>query len=222
MNTRTTVGLVAALATSAVLVAGCSGTDDSGHSMGSMGSMSMTMSAPAGEAASDHNMADVMWTQMMIPHHQQAVEMAALAEGRTGNTQLLALAAQIKAAQNPEIELMTGWLTAWGQPTMAAGMDHSMHGSGGTSGMMPGGSMPGGSMSDGMMSAEQMTRLQNATGAEFDRAWLEMMIAHHQGAIDSSTQIQANGQSDQVHELAGKIIAGQQAEIDRMRAMLGQ
>ncbi|MFE3290354.1 DUF305 domain-containing protein [Rhodococcus sp. NPDC059234] len=207
MNTRTkTAGLIAAAAAAAALVAGCSNDDaGSGHSMNSM-PMSTGMSAPA--SAASHNAADIAWVQMMIPHHQQAVEMAALAEGRTQNAQLLALASQIKAAQDPEIEQMSGWLAEWGMPTMPAGMDHSAHGMSGDMG--------------GMMSAEQMSQLENATGAEFDRAWLEMMIAHHQGAIDSSKQIQTDGQSEQVRELAGKIIAGQQAEIEQMNAMLGR
>ncbi|TQF65571.1 DUF305 domain-containing protein [Rhodococcus spelaei] len=207
MNTRTkTAGLIAAAAAAAALVAGCS-TDDSGTGH-SMDSMSMPMSASAPAASASHNAADTAWVQMMIPHHQQAVQMAALADGRTQNAQLLALAGQIKAAQDPEIEQMSGWLTEWGVPPMAAGMDHSSHGMSGDMG--------------GMMSADQMSQLEKATGADFDRAWLEMMIEHHQGAIDSSKQIQADGQSEQVRELAGKIIAGQQAEIEQMNAMLGK
>ncbi|CRK49865.1 conserved exported hypothetical protein [Rhodococcus sp. RD6.2] len=216
MNTRTrTAVFVAAVAAGALIVAGCSNDDNQGHSMDSMdsmGSMSMTMSAQPSENSSDRNAADVMWTQMMIPHHQQAVEMAALAQGRTDNAELLELASQIQAAQDPEIEQMTGWLTAWGEPTMMnEGMDHSSMGTMGQMGDM-----------GGMMTAEDMARLENSTGAEFDRAWLEMMIAHHQGAIDSSQQIQANGRSEQVDELAGKIISGQQAEIEQMKSMLGQ
>jgi uncharacterized protein (DUF305 family) len=213
MNTRTrTAVFVAAVAAGALIVAGCSNDDNQGHSMDSMGSMSMTMSAQPSENSSDRNAADVMWTQMMIPHHQQAVEMAALAQGRTDNAELLELASQIQAAQDPEIEQMTSWLTAWGEPTMMnEGMDHSSMGTMGQMGDM-----------GGMMTAEDMARLENSTGAEFDRAWLEMMIAHHQGAIDSSQQIQANGRSEQVDELAGKIISGQQAEIEQMKSMLGQ
>ena len=213
MNTRTrTAGFVAAVAAGALIVAGCSNDDNEGHSMDSMGSMSMTMPAQPSEDSSDRNAADVMWTQMMIPHHQQAVEMAALAQGRTDNAELLELASQIQAAQDPEIEQMTGWLTAWGEPTMMnEGMDHSSMGTMGQMGDM-----------GGMMTAEDMARLEDSTGAEFDRAWLEMMIAHHQGAVDSSSVILTEGQSEQVQELAKKIIAGQQTEITQMKAMLGQ
>ncbi|WP_027502934.1 DUF305 domain-containing protein [Rhodococcus sp. UNC363MFTsu5.1] len=209
MNTRTkTSGLIAAAAAAVALIAGCSNDDSgSGHSMDSMGGASMTSSPAQSASPGAHNNADVMWVQMMIPHHQQAVEMAELAEGRTQNAELLALAGQIKAAQDPEIAQMTGWLTEWGVPTMAAGMSHADmgHGDGG-----------------GMMTADQMTQLEQASGAEFDRAWLEMMIAHHQGAVDSSTAIVKDGQSEQVEELAQKIIAGQEAEISQMKSMLGQ
>ncbi|SEL87401.1 DUF305 domain-containing protein [Rhodococcus maanshanensis] len=209
MNTRTkTAGLIAAAAAAVALIAGCSDDDSgSGHSMDSMGGASMTSSSAQSASPEAHNNADVMWVQMMIPHHQQAVEMAELAEGRTQNAELLALAGQIKAAQDPEIAQMTGWLTEWGVPTMAADMSHADmgHGDGG-----------------GMMTADQMTQLEQASGAEFDRAWLEMMIAHHQGAVDSSTTIVQDGQSEQVEELAQKIIAGQEAEITQMKSMLGQ
>ncbi|PTR41188.1 uncharacterized protein (DUF305 family) [Rhodococcus sp. OK611] len=207
MNTRTkTTGMIAAAAAAVALIAGCSNDDSgSGHSMDSMGSMSMTSSAAQSASSGTHNNADAMWVQMMIPHHQQAVEMAALAEGRTENAELLALAGQIKAAQDPEIVQMTGWLAEWGVPTMAADMSHADMGHG-----------------DGMMTAEQMTQLEQSSGADFDRAWLEMMIAHHQGAVDSSSAILTDGQSEQVQELAKKIIAGQQAEITQMKTMLGQ
>ncbi|MFD4180023.1 DUF305 domain-containing protein [Rhodococcus sp. NPDC058514] len=208
MNTRTKTASLVAAAAAAVLIAGCSNDDsEPGHSMDSMGGTSMTSSSAPSESAATHNDADVAWVQMMIPHHQQAVEMAALAEGRTDNADLLALAGQIKAAQDPEIAQMTGWLTEWGVPTMAADMSHADmgHGDG-----------------DGMMTAEQMTQLEQASGADFDRAWLEMMIAHHQGAVDSSSAILSDGQSEQVQELAQKIIAGQEAEIDQMKSMLGQ
>lgn len=218
MKTRsTTLGLIAAAATAVVLVAGCSGaSDDAVHPTGSMPTSSMP-TAPADHNAADHNAADVMWTQMMIPHHRQAVEMAALAPSRTENAELLALAAQVQAAQDPEIAQMTAWLAAWGVPAMPGGMDHSMPG--GTSLDDMGHDDMG---HDGMMTAEQMTQLENATRAEFDRAWLELMIAHHRGAIDSFRQIQVSGRSPQVEELAGAIITGQQAEIEQMTSMLGR
>lgn len=208
MNTRTSrTAFAATLAAAALVVAGCSSESTP------TAPTAVTTQAQASASASDHNAADVAWTQAMIPHHRQAVEMADLVEGRTENPDLLALAAAITAAQGPEIAQMTGWLTEWGAPTAIpdadadAGhgeMDHGDTGHG------------------GMMSAEQMAQLENATGPEFDRAWLEMMIAHHRGAVDSSEQIEAEGRSPQVRTLAEQIAAGQQAEIEQMTSMLGQ
>jgi uncharacterized protein (DUF305 family) len=138
-----------------------------------------------------------MFAQMMIPHHQQAVDMSTLAETRTTNPELLALAMQIKDAQAPEIEQMTSWLDSAG-----AGMDmgHDM-------GM------------GGMLSAEQMTALENATGPDFDKLYLQGMIAHHEGAIEMAQMIidSNNGEAKQLGE---NIVTSQTAEIAQMKKML--
>lgn len=212
MKSRTTtIGFVAALATAAALVAGCTNDNDhDGHSMGSMmTSAPMSGEAPSENNASDHNTADVMWTRMMIPHHQQAVEMAGLATGRTDNAALLALATRIEAAQEPEIDQMTGWLAEWDEPTGMSDTDHAMDG------------MDADHMG-GMMSSEQMAELEALSGREFDRAWLTMMIDHHQGAVDSAQTVRTDGRSTQVRELADRIVTSQQAEIETMRSLLGQ
>ncbi len=148
---------------------------------------------------------DVVFAQSMIPHHEQAIEMAeiALDPAMGAGPEVMALATQIKEAQGPEIELLTGWLTSWGQP-MAMDMSdgHDM------SGMV------------GMMSADEMKALGAATGAEFDRLWLEMMIAHHEGAITMAADVKADSANDDVTTLADQIIAAQQAEITEMKALL--
>jgi uncharacterized protein (DUF305 family) len=110
---------------------------------------------------------------MMIPHHEQAIEMAELASSRASNADVKALAAQIQAAQQPEINEMRGWLTSRGVPTMPNDMGHNMPG--------------------GMMSSDDMARLEGLLGAEFDREFLTSMTAHHQGAIDMAEAEQANG-----------------------------
>ncbi|MDJ0471980.1 DUF305 domain-containing protein, partial [Rhodococcoides fascians] len=163
---------IAAAAASAFLVVGCSdnGADSSmdGHSMSSMSSMPAS-SAPASSSA-QFNDADVMFAQMMYPHHAQAVQMADMANGRTDNPDVLSLAAAIAAAQQPEMDQMTTWLTEWGQPMPdmdmggMGGMDHSS--------------------GSGMMTTQDMDALMAASGPEFDRQWLTMMIAHHTGAIE--------------------------------------
>ncbi len=152
------------------------------------------------------NDADVTFAQGMIPHHEQAIEMAdiALDPNMGASGQVSDLATRIKGGQDPEIELMTGWLTAWGQPLqMATDEGHEM------------------SSMDGMMSAEEMDTLGTMNGAGFDTMWMEMMIRHHQGAIAMAQTVKATGSSPDVLALADQVIAAQQAEITEMQALLG-
>jgi uncharacterized protein (DUF305 family) len=128
----------------------------------------------------------------------------ALDPNTSARPEVIELADRTQAAQAPEIELMSGWLTTWGEPL---GMD--------TSG--------GHDMSamEGMMSAEDMEALATRTGADFDTMWLEMMIEHHGGAIAMAEEVQANGGNGEAQALARQIITAQQAEIDEMNALLG-
>lgn len=152
------------------------------------------------------NDADVAFAQGMIPHHTQAIEMADIAlDSKVGASQKVRdLATRIKSGQDPEIQQMTGWLTAWGQP-MQANM--------GTSRDM--------SSMDGMMSAAEMDTLGTMTAADFDKMWMEMMIRHHEGAIAMAQTVRAAGSSPDVLVLAGRVIAAQQAEIVEMQIVLG-
>jgi uncharacterized protein (DUF305 family) len=152
------------------------------------------------------NAADTEFAQGMIAHHQQAVEMAeiALDPDAGASAEVTDLATRIQAAQEPEIEQMTAWLTAAGESTtMDMDEGHDM------------------SSMDGMMSAEQMDALAVATGADFDQMWLEMMIAHHEGAVSQSETVKADGSNPDVLLLADQIIAAQQGEIAEMQALLG-
>ena len=153
------------------------------------------------------NNADVSFAQGMIPHHTQAVEMADLATTRASSAKVKDLAARIKAAQGPEIAMMTAWLKSWNKPVIAssggmAGMDH-----GSDAGM-------------GMMSAADMKSLTASTGAAFDKMFLTMMIEHHKGAIEMAKTEQATGKFSDAKTMAGSIITGQQAEIDEMNKLL--
>lgn len=179
----------------AIGVAGC-GSED-----GSAGS----------DSTSSHNSADVAFATDMIPHHAQAIEMADMALTRAEDTDVIDLAGQIKAAQDPEIEAMSGWLEAWGEevPDLGddmSGMDHDM------SGMDD--SMPG------MMSEADMQGLANSSGAAFDRMWLTMMIEHHEGAISMAETELSDGESAEAKSLADDIIEGQQAEVTTMQGLL--
>lgn len=156
----------------------------------------------AGCAGSDANDTDIAFAQAMIPHHQQAVEMAQLADERAGSDEVRDLAADIETAQGPEIETMTGWLEDWD----AEVPDPSMEG-----------------MDDmaGMMSAGDMSALEGTSGTEFDQMWLTMMIEHHEGAIEMADTEQADGENDDAVELAETIEQTQAAEIEQMEQLLG-
>lgn len=207
MRTQVVTSLVAA-AVAAVLVAGCS-TDSTDSSMQghSTDSPSSAPSSSAASASAAFNDADVMFAQMMYPHHAQAVEMAAMANGRTDNPEVLSLAAAIEAAQEPEMNQLTAWLAEWGKPAPSADTDHMSgmdHGSG-----------------SGMMTQQDMDALMSASGAEFDRHWLTMMIAHHTGAIDMADTEISDGSNPDAQQMARSIVDTQQQEIDTMERLLG-
>ena len=200
-----TTGLVLILA-----LAGCAATTDTAApSASAPTSASMMDGSTSPTAGSD---TDIAFAQLMIPHHQQAVEMADLASTNAASEEVKALAAQIKAAQDPEISMMSQWLTGWGAPlemegTTDGGMDH--------------GDMDMGGMNvAGMMSAEDMDNLGAATGADFDTMWLQMMIAHHQGAIAMAQQVADTTTIPEVQDLADAVIAGQTTEITTMQQLL--
>ncbi|KAA1376614.1 DUF305 domain-containing protein [Aeromicrobium fastidiosum] len=164
-------------------------------------------------ASADFNKADVSFAQDMIPHHRQATEMAALAKTRTDTAAVLELAADIEAAQGPEIDTMTGWLKEWGKDVPAdgddmGGMDHSNMGDDSSS-------MPG------MMSDDQMAELEASSGVAFDQMFLTMMVAHHEGAVQMAKAEQSDGKNAEAKALAGTIRKDQTAEIATMRDLLG-
>ncbi len=179
---------------------------------GSMNMSSTTVTTAAGSAIpadAEFNATDVAFAQGMIPHHAQAIEMADMALAGTANSEVKALATAIKGAQQPEIDQLSGWLKAWGQPVpdTSMGMDHSMDGMEGM-------------MMSGMMSDADMARLENSAGADFDRLWLEMMIQHHAGAISMAQDELSGGKYPAAKQVAQNIVASQQDEINKMDSML--
>ncbi len=181
--------LLAVLAAIALFTAAC-GNDDN----------------PAvGGGGGDHNEADVAFAQGMIPHHEQAVEMAEMAVTQSTRPEVKALAVRIKDAQGPEITTMRGWLQAWGEPVPAQGGAHDMGGHAGA-----------------MLSDEEMSRMQAASGAEFDRMFLEGMIRHHEGAVTMAEEELQKGQFPEAKQLAQQIIDAQRAEIAEMRDLLAR
>lgn len=159
--------------------------------------------------------ADIAFAQLMIPHHEQAVQMAdmALDPAHGASPQVQALAKRIQGAQGPEIEQMQGWLTAWGAPSAMASASTDAQGD--MAGMDMGGVSQG-----GMMTESQMSALAATQGQEFDRKWLQMMISHHQGAVSMAKDVLAGSTNPEVTALANAIITGQQEEIVQMQKML--
>ncbi|HZX04674.1 DUF305 domain-containing protein [Kribbella sp.] len=193
-------------AASAALLAAVLGISACGSDTGSTSSPSSTPStptAPASTPVAGFNDADVMFATQLIPHHQQAVEMADSALRQATTAQVKSLATAIKAAQAPEIEQLSGWLTTWGKPVPTPGM-HSGH------------------TMTGMMSPQEMDDLSKATGSMYDRMWTTMMIKHHQGAITMSKTEQANGKDAAAITLAKKIQTAQSTEIATMQRLLGR
>uniref|UniRef100_A0AAU2K4F4 DUF305 domain-containing protein n=1 Tax=Streptomyces sp. NBC_00049 TaxID=2903617 RepID=A0AAU2K4F4_9ACTN len=202
--TRRTTAL-AAVAAAAVVLAACGANDgaDSAHSVHGAATPPAA-TAPGGQGANgEHNTADSAFATGMIPHHRQAVEMADLAATRAGSAEVKKLAAEIKQAQDPEIRTLSGWLTAWGEPVPAADGGH------------------GGHSMNGMMTAEEMDRLDKASGKAFDTAFLTMMVKHHEGAVTMAEAERSGGAYQPAKDMAGAIVTSQSAEISRMKAMLG-
>ena len=201
---------LAVTAGAAALVLAACGGNGGGHDMGSMNSDS-SPSATASVKAGDHNEQDVAFAKEMIQHHRQAVQMADLAADRASSQEVKDLATKIKGAQDPEIETMSGWLTSWGEevPADMSGMEG--HDMGDMSSDMP-----------GMMSSEDMDRLKKASGTEFDKMFLEMMVKHHEGAVEMAETQKAKGKYGPAEKLADDVIKAQTAEIEEMNKILGK
>lgn len=198
LRVRPLAGLAAAAALSIALV-GCASTSP-GTEMGEHGDGHGSLIAEAGEMMT----ADAQFAMMMIPHHQQAVEMSYVLLANDGVDEgVAALAERMKAAQGPEIEQMQEWLDAQGfdmgdmDDMGMGGMEHS-----------------------GMMSEEDMDALEAAEGAEASRLFLEQMIEHHEGAIEMAEAQVADGEDPEMVALAESIIESQTAEIAEMQELL--
>ena len=186
MKARCRRPIVAALLVVSAFAAGCGSGDDP------------SLTAPPSDAASSAslNEGDVEFLQAMIPHHEQATEMARLVDGRTKRNELREFAAKIIDDQSGEIDQMRQLLTAAGAEE---GAGH-------------------GGMDGGMMDESEMTQLGGLSGDEFDLAFLDAMTGHHEGAIEMAEQVLEEGQNPQVADLANLIIGAQQAEIEQMAA----
>jgi uncharacterized protein (DUF305 family) len=191
---RTT--LVPTLLAVTITLAGCSNDNDMPSNHGATGPDASST------AADQFNDADIMFAQDLIPHHDQAVNMSDMVLSKTGvHPEVTALAMQIKAAQQPEIDTMNTWLDAWGRKEFDDDGKH--HGGAG-----------------GLMTEDEMRRLDKANGREGQRLYLEGMIKHHEGAITMAKIEIASGKNPGAIKLAESIAESQQQEIDTMTALL--
>ena len=201
-------GLAALALTAALGMAGCSDAGSmGGMDHGSSRSPSAAASPSASTSASvsaEFNDADVQFAQMMVPHHEQAVTMSDTLLAKSGvNPEVAALAEEVKAAQQPEIDTMKGWLSAWGQEQPGGGMGGMHHGG-------------------GMATEAELEEFEAADGETGQRMYLEMMTAHHEGAIRMAQGEVSRGRNPEAVKLAKDIIATQQQEITVMGELLSK
>lgn len=171
-------------------------------------SRSLTAEEAVEIANTGYSPADVRFMQDMIPHHYQAVRMAALVADRTNTPALIDVAGRIDASQADEIAFMREWLSARGERVPEPAAKEGMH----TDHLMA-----------GMATPEQMTELARSEGAAFDRLFLELMIAHHEGAVRMVEELleQPGTAYDPVlFEFTTDVTNDQTAEIERMHALL--
>lgn len=170
-------------------------------------------------SATEHSDADVAFATDMLQHHAQALSMVDLTRGRPLDPEVERLAEQIRAAQAPEIESFSDWLTDWDEEVPATMRDHvhAGHGDADASDTMAGmdhGDMPG------MMTADDFAALEDASDADFEQRWLELMVEHHEGAVAMAETQQAEGTYRPAVELAERIVASQTDEIETMETLL--
>lgn len=201
---KTLITLAIGLGAALVLSACSAGPGSPGGDMAGMpghGTPSSAVSASSGgtPAHDGHNAADTMFAAMMIPHHQQALEMSGIVLAKQGiPADVTALARRIQRAQGPEIATLTSWLSAWGEDPAAHG-GHSM---------------------EGMMSAEDLDQLKSAQGTASARLFLTQMIKHHEGALTMARAESRDGKDAKAVELSRKIVTDQAAEIAEMKKLL--
>lgn len=202
-----TLSAAALAAAAALTLTACAADADTSTGTGPATGQATPQQDASDEAAADvHNAADTEFAQMMIVHHEGAIEMAELAVATAASAEVRALGERIAAAQGPEIETMSGWLETWGEDLPAeadmGGMGHE------------------GMQMEGMDQEAVMAELSGLSGVEFDRRFLELMIEHHRGAIVMAEEERGEGENAEAVRLAGTIIDDQTAEITEMTNLL--
>lgn len=185
----------AALAAVLALLAGCGGGDSSPEA---------AAPPPAAKAGAAFNPTDVMFAQMMVPHHKQGIDIVRLAATKARNAEVKTLAAAIETTQASEADTMAGWLRGWGKPATAPADEHAAHGG-----------MPG-------TSAPEIAAVGRTAPAQFDRAFLNLLIAHQDDAIQLARAETASGRNPDAKALAKRIDESRSAQITQMLALLNR
>lgn len=197
MNKKLLILSTTAIA-AAISLTGCA----SGSGPGNMPSMNHGSSDSAPAASAEHNTADVMFAQMMIPHHAQAIEMSDIILAKQDiPSAVTSLAHKIKEAQGPEIQTMTSWLEDWNKPTEIPS-GHAGHGM------------------SGMLDETALNELEAAESTAAAKLFLNQMIAHHEGAIMMATTETTDGKDPKAVQLSKEIVSAQEAEIKEMQGLL--
>ena len=209
---KTRTRALSTLALTLALGAGLTACGDDAASSGSSGSATEV-------STTEHNDADVTFASDMITHHAQALSMVDLTLNRPLDPEVQALAEDIRAAQGPEIETMADWLTKWGEEVPETMRDHANAGHD-MDDMSDNMDDMGHDDMPGMMTADDMDALENASDSEFQDMWLEMMIEHHEGAVEMAEAETEDGRFKDAVDLAGQISDAQKQEIDTMQGLL--
>ncbi|MFI0259587.1 DUF305 domain-containing protein [Streptomyces sp. NPDC017056] len=225
---RRRIALAGVVAAGALALAACGHGDGKQEKEAGTGSGASAAASRGGsQAPADgaFNDADVTFAQRMIPHHRQAVEMSEPAAERASDTEVKQLAASIVKAQNAEIATMRSWLSSWHKPESpradqgeqpSVSPEHSRHG------MDPGMAGSGSPGMAGMMSDEDMAGLRSARGGAFDKKFTEMMIEHHEGAVEMAEKELKEGRNADAKRLADAIASNQSAEVAKLKQVLGR
>ena len=188
-----------ALTASVLLLAGCAGRTDATTPSPALSSGPETAVASEGRGFND---TDVMFLQMMTPHHRQGIAIAALAKDRPARREVKQLAAAIRVTQRAEVKKMSGWLRSWGQPATAPAGAHADHGG-----------MPG-------AADAEIDAVRRASDATFERKFLNLLIAHQDDAIQIARMETSGGVNRRTKELARRIDASRSAQIKQMLSYL--
>ncbi len=203
---RRATALVATTLLLGGLLTGCGSEESAGPTQ-------VTSTAPNGDVVGT---ADVAFATEMIQHHAQALVLVDTTLGRELDPAVQEVMDGIRDDQTPEIETMSGWLTSWGEPVPATVRDHANAHGDGASADDAMGDMPG------MVSAPDLASLERARGPAYEKLLLELMLGHHEGAIEMARTEIADGVHQPAEDLARQVVTTQEREIATMEGLLGK